>query len=351
MNKVTVVVPIYNAGEKLHKCIRSILNQTFKDFELILVNDGSTDNSLSICEKFKQEDQRIIIINKSNEGSIVTRNKGIEASKTDYVMFVDADDWISKNMIEILYNESIANDADVTVCNLYKVLGRGRLIKRENENKYFLNDRIYTNEQIKDEIVIAYLHGHPFPAALYAKLYKKELLLNSGTFLESIRFLGDDLFYNLEIFLKAKRVKVINKPLYYYRLGGFSSKYMPYLFDDMVNGYNIQKGVVEEYFQETFQNRFNGISIMLLNTFKTCLKNLFNGRLGEEEIKSELKRFVKNEKVRECLDNEGCKAYFNGVYLEAIRVEDIHYLYKLGKKSYKMSIPRKYIIKVLSLVC
>ena len=103
MVEVSVVVPIYNAGKKLDKCIKSILNQTFKDFELILVNDGSTDNSIKICRKYELRDSRVKVIDKENEGSIATRNLGIKKSIGNYITFVDADDYISLDAIEKLY--------------------------------------------------------------------------------------------------------------------------------------------------------------------------------------------------------------------------------------------------------
>lgn len=149
MSKVSVVVPIYNAGKKLEKCITSVINQTFKDIELILVNDGSTDNSLDICYKFSRMDKRIILINKNNEGCIATRRKGVITSSSEYVMFVDADDWIDKNAIEILYNEAIHHNIDITVCNMYKVIGNHALIRQKNESRYFKEDKIYNGDRIK----------------------------------------------------------------------------------------------------------------------------------------------------------------------------------------------------------
>jgi glycosyltransferase involved in cell wall biosynthesis len=273
MSGVSVIVPIYNAGKELNKCIKSILDQSFKDIELILINDGSTDNSLAVCKYYQKDDKRIMIIDKENEGSIAARRNGVKASGSEYVTFVDADDWIDRRTIEILYNECIESQADISVCNMYKVLGRGIFIKRKNNSSYFHEDRIYNKEAIMRDLVPAYLHGHSFPSSLCAKLYKKELLLNNGKYLNGIRFLGDDLYYNLEILVKINKVKVIDKPLYYYRVGGFTSKYMPYLFADMVNGYYIQKEVIDEYYQDSRVKRYNGISIMLLNTFKTSLQN------------------------------------------------------------------------------
>lgn len=348
MSKVSVVVPIYNAEKKLDKCIKSILSQTFKDFELILVNDGSTDNSLNICEKYKKQDKRIVVINKSNQGSIATRRKGVEESNSEYIMFVDADDWIAKKTIEILYNESIDSGVDITVCNIYKVLGNGIFYKKKNKSLYFYEDKIYNKQEVKRELVVAYLYGHPFPASLFAKLYKRQLLIKSGKYLDRIRFLGEDLYYNLEIFLKANNVKIIDKPLYYYRLGGFTNKFMPYLFDDMVNGYEIQKEVINEYYLNTQQDKRNGISIMLLNTFKTCLYNLFKGTLNESEIKDLIREYVSNDSVIETLSNQGSIKYFSKEYLNAIRYKDIEYLYKLGGDIYKKRIPKQVLINIIS---
>ncbi|MCQ6278881.1 glycosyltransferase family 2 protein [Bacillus sp. EB600] len=351
MSKVSVVVPIYNAGKKLEKCIKSILNQTFRDIEIVLVNDGSTDNSLEICNNFRKKDKRIILINKNNEGCIVTRRKGVESSSSEYVMFVDADDWIDKNTIEILYNEAIKNNIDITVCNMYKVIGDRSLVKHKNESVYFKEDRIFTANEIKDKLVVAYFHGHPFPSNLVAKLYKRELLLTSGKYLDRISFLGEDLYYNLEMFLKANNVKVIDKPLYYYRVGGNTSKYMSYMFDDMVNGYKIQKEVIDEHYQDSKQSRYNGISIMLLNTFKTCLANMFESNLDKAEIKNKINGFIVNDCIQESLLNEGSRKYFEKDYLDAIASRNTEFLYNLGEKAYTRGKPRKLLINILSKVC
>ncbi|GAB6616553.1 MULTISPECIES: glycosyltransferase family 2 protein [Bacillus] len=348
MSQVSIVIPIYNAEKKLDKCIHSILNQTFEDLELILVNDGSSDSSLNICRKYERQDKRIIVINKKNEGSITTRKKGIEASSSDYVMFVDADDWIDRRMVEILYKQSVESSADITVCNTYKVLGNGVLIKKKNKSEYFDNNRIYDKEGIRKELVVAYFWGHPFPSSLYAKLYKREILESCGEYLNKIHFLGDDLFYNLEMFIKSNRITIIDQALYYYRMGGLTSKYMPYLFEDMVNGYQIQKEVINKYYLDTQQKQYNGISIMLLNTFKTCLYNLFNSNLGEMHIRELIEKYVSNEKVIECLHNEGSRDYFSKEYLDAIKYKNVDYLYALGEKMYRKGKIKRVIKNIIA---
>ncbi|MBM7604641.1 glycosyltransferase involved in cell wall biosynthesis [Metabacillus crassostreae] len=348
MSKVSVVVPIYNAEKNIEKCIRSVLNQTFLDFELILVNDGSTDNSLKICKKYQEQDKRIIVINKDNEGSCATRRKGLDVASAEYIMFVDADDWIHRRTIETLYDSTINDKVDITVCNMFRVLGNSKLIKQKNKSVYFNENRTYNKEEIKSKLVVAYFHGHPFPPSLCAKLYKKELLQNSGKYLERISFLGDDLYYNLEILLRANHVKILVKPLYYYRSGGFTSKYMPYFFDDIINGYNIQKEVIDEYFLDTKETEYNGISIMLLNTFKTCLYNLFNSGLSQNEIKRHIEIYALNNSLIESTNNVGANSYFQIEYLNAIKNKDIEYLYKIGFKMYKKKKPKKLLMNMLS---
>ncbi|MGE7780191.1 glycosyltransferase [Peribacillus sp. NPDC097264] len=336
MSKVSVIVPIYNAEKQLNKCIKSILNQSFTDFELILVNDGSTDKSLEICNKYKERNEnRIVVIDKKNEGSIPTRRIGLEKASSNYIMYVDADDWIEKRTIEILYNESTINNLDIAVCNKYNVLGKISVFKKKSEKKYFIGNKLYMEKDIKKDIVPAYFYGHPFPASLYAKMYKRDILLYSGKYLNRNIFFGDDLFYNLEIFLRAQRVKMINKPLYYYRVGGFTSKYMPYLFDDMVNGYEIFKEVINEYYLETKQQQYNGISIMLLNTLKTCLYNLVNSNLTELEIKNSINNYINNKSILEAINNPGVINYFPAEYLISIKEHDIDYLYNIGMEIYK----------------
>ena len=330
---ISIIIPVYNAEKYLAKSIESMLSQSLKEIELILVNDGSKDKSLAICEEYAKRDSRIIVINKKNEGACIARNTGISIAKGKYIQLVDADDYISLDAIEKLYKDVKEMDLDIVVCNTYKVIGDRAIIKQSNNSHYFSKNMIYEGDDIKDKLAEAYLHGHPFPASIHSKLYKKELLLNSGKYLDRIKFLGDDLYYNLEMFLKAKKVKVISEPLYYYRTGGFTSKYMPYHFYDIVNGYEIQKEVIEQYYMDTKEESYKGISIMLLNSLKTSLYNVNNSDLMEKEIKSLIESYVNNPSIIEASKDKGSIEYFDKQYLDAILNKNIGYLYKLGKEA------------------
>lgn len=348
MNGISIVVPIYNAEKYISKCIKSILNQTNRNFEIILVNDGSTDGTLKICNKYKEKDNRIVVINKSNEGVIKARRIGIEKAKFDYITFVDADDWIDKNTIKILSDEINKNNSDVIIFNMYRVIGKFPLVRKLGSRVYFEKQSLFTGEQIKNELAAAYLRGDPLPAGLWGKAYKKDILINSGKYLNRIKFLGEDLFYNLEIFLKAEKISMIDKGLYYYRYGGNTSKFMPYIFDDMISGYEIQREVINKYYQDTTQKRLNGISIMLLNTFKTGLYNIKLSNLTEEQIEKVITKYINNENLIEATYNLGATRYFDNEYLEAIRNKNIKYLTSIGDEIVKKTKIRRKLLNLLS---
>ena len=141
---------------------------------------------------------------------------------------------------------------------------------------------------------------------------------------------------------------MINKPLYYYRTGGYTSKFMPYLFDDSINGYRIQKKVINQYFKHDIERRYNGISIMLLNTFKTCLYNIFLSDLDNYEIQNKILEYTSNNDLLEATKNYGAIRYFDKQYLEAINTSNYKYLMNMGKEIYDKSKIKRIMLKYLT---
>ena len=126
---ISVIVPIYNSEKYLEQCIESIINQKYSNLEIILVNDGSVDGSLKICEKYAKKDNRIKVIDKKNEGVSVARNVGMEVSSGQWISFIDSDDWIDPDMFEKMLAKSKDDDFDVIMCNCY--------INKNNNEAYF----------------------------------------------------------------------------------------------------------------------------------------------------------------------------------------------------------------------
>jgi glycosyltransferase involved in cell wall biosynthesis len=350
MSQLSVIVPIHNAGRKLHQCIRSIQAQTYQDWNLLLIDDGSTDASLRICEAYSKCDSRIQVYSQPQSGSIAARRKGIELSQSPYISFVDADDWIDPSMLERLFTASASSGADIAVCDMYRSMNSKGWIKKGNVSVYLREEKIYTGDEIRTEIVPAFLHGHPFPVQFHGKLYKRELLLSSGTYTSRIRFFGDDLFYNLEMFLKAHTIHLLPDRLYYYRVGGFTSRYMPDLFTDMVSGYQIQQEVIERYYPVEKSKHDFGTKVMLLNTLRTCLKNLFASSFPKSERLQLIQQYCENPDVRECILDESAAGYFSPTYIHAIQHSDSRFLYRIGKMDYLRSLPKKILVNAATTI-
>ena len=201
---ISIIVPIYNMQDYLEKCVKSIQQQTYKNIEIILVNDGSTDSSKEICEKLKNEDSRIKIINKDNGGLSSAKNAGINAATGDYIGFVDSDDHIEKNMYEFLYNLIIRNDADISICGRYIELENGKIYQKQ-KSKTLVMDTL--------QALIVLNSYRDFDMASWDKLYKKELF-------DNIKFpigkLCEDFFTTYQLFDKCKTIVYSSEPKYYY---------------------------------------------------------------------------------------------------------------------------------------
>lgn len=163
---ITVIVPIYNVEKFLDKCINSILEQTYKNLEIILINDGSTDQSLKICEKYACLDKRIKIINKNNGGLSDACNTGIEISKGKYIVFVDPDDSFESDMIEYLYKLLKRNNCDLATCNYFVTVKGNKRIEFQTQK-----DMLFNNHNAIQQM----LYSNGIETSRWAKLFKKEL--------------------------------------------------------------------------------------------------------------------------------------------------------------------------------
>lgn len=204
MNCISIIVPVYNTSKYLEKCLYSLINQTIKNIEIIVVNDGSTDNSLEIINKIAKEDERIKVYNKKNGGLSSARNYGIEKSTGKYIGFVDSDDYVRKDMYEILKKNLEDNSADMSICRWYLVENE---IKRECN---FKTENIVLNSE--DAINVLLSHSS-FDNFIVTKLYKRELF-------DDIRFdegkLLEDLLIMYKLINKSRLISLCSEPLYYY---------------------------------------------------------------------------------------------------------------------------------------
>ncbi|OUQ07667.1 hypothetical protein B5E92_06690 [Erysipelatoclostridium sp. An15] len=206
MELVSIIVPVYNVEKYLSECIESLINQTYKEIEIILIDDGSTDFSGKICDDYSKKDQRIKVIHKNNEGLSQTRNMGIEIAIGNYICFVDSDDIVSPRYCEILYNLLNDTNYDFSVCNTYRFIDGEKIELLNNKNlTTVISNRDYFSNQINKKTEFG----------VWNKLFKKQSLNN-------IRFkknkLHEDVIFSADLFINLSNgVIITDSQLYYYR--------------------------------------------------------------------------------------------------------------------------------------
>ena len=204
---ITIIVPVYNVEDFLAECIDSLLAQTYSNIEIIIVDDGSTDNSPVICELYAEKDQRIKVFHKNNSGQSCARNLGLDHANGDYIAFVDSDDFVSPFFIEHMYQRIVSDNSDIVFCE-YQEVGDEELlhkVKRVNQ----VRDTVISDEVWQWESLY-----YMFCVALWNKLYKAEIWKN-------LRFkenkYAEDNFAFTEYMKKVNLVSVLKEQLYYYR--------------------------------------------------------------------------------------------------------------------------------------
>lgn len=204
-DKISIVIPVYNVENYLKKCLDSIISQSYKNIEIILVNDGSTDGSGIICDKYKKIDNRIRVIHKKNGGVSSARNVGIKEATGSFICFADADDYLMEDYIEYLYKLIISNDSDISLTT--EMFGNFDNNQSKNENITIVN-----GEDACERILC-----YRIPIGVYSKMFKTDFIKkNNILFFEDI-FMGEGFNFNVMSFQRARKVTISNRKIYYYR--------------------------------------------------------------------------------------------------------------------------------------
>lgn len=202
---ITIVVPIYKVEDYLHRCVDSILNQTYKRLEIILVNDGSPDSCGKICDEYAKLDERVIVIHKKNGGLSDARNAGIEIAQGEYISFIDSDDWIEENYIEKLYQLIINTNSDISVCNFIRTSTEKIQVENSMEEIYEYSN-VEALEQLFDKFAVQMVIS-------CGKLYKRELFKDIRFPVERIH---EDEFTTYKLIYRANKIALTTAQLFYY---------------------------------------------------------------------------------------------------------------------------------------
>lgn len=207
MPKISLIIPVYNSELYLKETLDSVINQTFKDFEVIAINDGSTDSSLKILKEYEGKIKNFTIINQENQGVGKTKNIGIKSAKCEYISFLDSDDFISNDYLEELYKLIKNNDADISCCN-FKIYSENRL----NFDMPFANKScVYKKEEALKKLILD-VSIHHFS---WGKLYKRSIFTENN--IEFYNMYFEDVATCPKVFFFANKIAITDKALYYYR--------------------------------------------------------------------------------------------------------------------------------------
>lgn len=323
---ISLVVPIYNVEKYLDKCIKSLIDQTYNNIEIILVNDGSTDNSIEICEKWRKLDSRIIIINKENGGLSDARNFGINVANGRYLCFIDSDDFVGKDMIKKLYESIKKYKADISICNRYHIFDNGNKFIKFKQNE---DDLVMTNE----EAIFQMNNFEYFDMSVCTKMFKKELF-------DDLKFpkgkISEDFYVMYKLLDKSTVIIYISEPLYYYyqRSGSISK-------NREIN-YDFIKAAYEQcqYVEKKYPNLKNCVRSAYVSANMTSYNMVIaqKGKIPKNvinKLKSEVKEnyeFVKNNK-----DLGKMKKFQTFLFVHSI------FVYNLLYKLFKLNESKRYL--------
>lgn len=263
--KVSIVVPVYNVEKYLDRCIQSLINQTLKEIEIILVDDGSPDNCPKMCDEYAQKDNRIKVIHKRNAGLGYARNSGLEIATGEYVAFVDSDDYVDTTMYEILYKEASLYDLDYVSCSHYYVKNKPQPVNIQyNKDLYFsspqdinnvIGDMVSTLPTCKIERL--------YSMSVWHGVYRNRIIQeNHISFVSEREYLSEDIPFQVDFFQYCNKIKFLTKPLYFYcfNTNSLTHNFKIQKYDCLKNLYNLL------YFKGSYINNIK----LRVNRFLIC---------------------------------------------------------------------------------
>lgn len=295
---ISIIVPVYNVEKYLDRCMRSLLRQTYRNIEIIMVDDGSTDSCSMKCDEYAKADHRVVVIHKKNEGLGFARNSGIKAAKGKFIAFIDSDDYADKSMIEKLYTALLNNNADTCFCRYYDVLADGTPVQARED---YQKEKYYGNDVKK--LILGMIGSAPdkkgdveIGMSVWKGLYSATIIHENMIFFPSEReYISEDIIFHIA-YLEYANTVAIDPGFYYYYCDNGSS---------LTKSYNPVRFQMEKklYFKEKeLLSR-----IFPTSDYETRLNKSFIGRVRRcisQEIFSDSDRISKKKKVREICSDE-----------------------------------------------
>ncbi len=298
MVQLSIIVPVYNAEKYLKKCIDSILNQTYRDFELILVNDGSKDNSASIIDDYKNKHPEVVVIHKENGGPTTARREGIKCAKGEYVLFVDSDDWLEDSMCETMLNNAKLYGADAVICDMLRE-EKTRVVTMVNVLEEGVYDKAASKGKIYPVMLFDYsVDGPATNPSLCNKMIKREILEKILKAVDGNIAYGEDALCSYPALLDAETICVIRKPFYHYR---YNNESVTNVYDEkLLDKFLLLHDELKKHFETRGFDATNQLYGYVAKYSLSCIRKelLQNKKVPLKKRIERVKQYVKDPRVR-----------------------------------------------------
>jgi glycosyltransferase EpsJ len=319
---ISIVVPIYNVEKFIHTILNQILSQPFDNFELILVNDGSTDSCGAICDVFKKEDRRIKVIHKKNGGLSSARNAGINVASGKYIVFIDPDDQIQPDYFKELFKSAEENKCDAVVSG-YKTVPTNHVLIPQFQLDQVMNG--------KDFVLSApNIHSNNDLCFVWRYIYKLDIIKKKKILFDENVFIGEDVIFNLEFLLKSKRVMATSKALYFYTINNPDSlmrvSYKPKLESSLKRQYEFRKDLSQKFGLLDYQHYRKDMAYYYVNTiYRMVIENYKRQQI--KDFKKGVRKTLNFEMFAESTKEIGlfykCRNYKEYIYYLALKFKFI----------------------------
>ena len=296
---VSVVVPVYNVEKYLDRCVQSIVNQTYENLEIILVDDGSTDNSASMCDNWAKADRRIKVIHKINSGLGMARNTGLDSVCGKYIFFFDSDDYVNIEIVEKCVTAAEKNNSEVVVYGLCDVYDNGKT----SEKEIVADKTVYVGDEVKNEVLPGmFTYSMGFGISSCGKMYSlskiKELNLK---FKSEKEIISEDAYFILELFPHINNVSIIKESLYYYYKRSNSLTHSYKADRQMKNDVFLIKCIELAHQNNLSQQVINHITARYHMYSITAMKQIVASDLSAKEKELELNKVMKSKVLHDSL--------------------------------------------------
>lgn len=307
---ISVIIPVYNSEKYLDDCLKSVVNQTYKNLEIIIIDDGSKDKSKEIYERYKKNDSRVITKYKNNSGSSEARNYGLDICKGEYILFLDSDDWIDLNTCEIAINEIIKENYQVVMWGYVREFSEKSIIRNIYEKDIIFDNNacfeLYRKlfGPIGEELANPEKVDVLCPSCM--KLYDAKLIKDENIRFKDIKNIGtyEDGLFNIEVFKNVRSAKFINKNFYHYRKTNKNSITTKYKHDFLIkwkNLFNLMNNIIKhEKLDEKFKIALN--NRIAISTLGLGL-NIVNSELHINEKLRCIKEIIYDDMIHESYKN------------------------------------------------